>query len=272
MSLLNKTTQPIYDGGESEDERLEAIFTNLLETYGHGVTTMSNLNSTIGLNLNVSEEQYFEALLVNSTLIDSSQPSGSNYYTIKLSNDGFLELRKHGSYKQYKLSSLSTQEVGKLILSKLKEGSFIPVSDILSEIGIDPDLADVYESLLSSKGFIQCSKQGCILKPAGKAFLHGISDENFQVSKESSDSNYHEEVSLKVDEIIEYLKKAGVEREILFEEMQELKELSKILSKKNWKQIVLGKLGDIAIDKAVDAGVLNFVYNSLVGEGRLLPF
>lgn len=78
-------------------------------------------------------------------------------------------------------------------------------------------------------------------------------------------------MSLKVDEIIEYLKKAGIEREILFEEIQELKDLSLKLNKKNWRQIVVGKLGDIAIDKLVDVEVLRYIYKSLVDDDHLLP-
>lgn len=76
MSLLNQIPQPNYQGGDSEEERLEAIFKKLLQTHGHGVTTISSLNSSIGLNLNKNEEQFFEAILAQNDLIETRQPYG----------------------------------------------------------------------------------------------------------------------------------------------------------------------------------------------------
>lgn len=188
MSLLNQIPQPNYKGSDSEEDRLEAIFDKLLRTHGHGVTTMSYLNSSIGLNLNRDEEQYFEALLVQNKLTETHQPYGSIYYTIKLSNDGYLLLKKHGSYKKYILSTLNKEDVLKMILSKLNDNSIKPISDILKDIGINTDLADSYESVLKNRGYIQCSKQGCFLRPDGEAFLHGIEDQYFKESEESVDS------------------------------------------------------------------------------------
>ena len=153
MSMLNQIPQPNYQGGNSDEDRLEAIFYKLFYTHGHGVTTMSSLNSSIGLNLDRNENQYFEALLVQNELIEAHQPYGSNYYTIKLSNDGFLSLKKYGSYKKYKLSTLKKEDVLKLILSKLKDGSIKHISDILNDIGADIDLADAYENLLKKTPF-----------------------------------------------------------------------------------------------------------------------
>ena len=118
---------------------------------------------------------------------------------------------------------MNKEDVLKIILLKLQDDSIKPISDILNEIGLDTDLAESYESLLKNRGFIKCSKQGCFLRPVGKAYLHGISDDYFHTKEDFNIEDYHEEASLTVDEIIDYLKNAELEREILFEEIQELK-------------------------------------------------
>jgi hypothetical protein len=74
----------------------------------------------------------------------------------------------------------------------------------------------------------------------------------------------------KIDDVISRLGKMelknDVGQEILFTEIEELKGLYLKLNKKNWKQMVLGKLADLSIDKVVENETVKFIYERLTGD------
>jgi len=59
--------------------------------------------------------------------------------------------------------------------------------------------------------------------------------------------------------------------EIIYNELQELKDLYQKLSKKQWTQILVGKLIDLSIKGAVGNDFLNKIYKDLTGNTFHLP-
>jgi len=90
---------------------------------------------------------------------------------------------------------------------------------------------------------------------------------NYKSKKQKGD---YESICKKIDDLMDRLKKMelknDVGQEILFTEIEELKELYLKLNKKNWKQMVLGKLADLSIGKAVENDTIKFIYERLTGD------
>lgn len=75
----------------------------------------------------------------------------------------------------------------------------------------------------------------------------------------------------KIDNIIEHLIKLGYGQEIIFNEIDELRELQHKLSKKSWSQLLKGKLLDLALDKLISTETATSVYEYLTnGSFKLL--
>lgn len=70
----------------------------------------------------------------------------------------------------------------------------------------------------------------------------------------------------KLDNIIQQLVKLGYGQEVIFNEIEELKELQHKLSKKSWSQLLKGKLVDLALDKVISKEVATFTYEYLVKD------
>lgn len=93
-------------------------------------------------------------------------------------------------------------------------------------------------------------------------------NENYLINTKSEDSFTVEQESKlhsKINEIIEKLEKLGFGQELIFNEMDELKAHFN-LGKKNWFQLVKGKLFDIGIAYGVEKVILESVYSDLARE------
>ena len=69
-----------------------------------------------------------------------------------------------------------------------------------------------------------------------------------------------------IDNIIEHLIKLGYGQEIIFNEINELRELQHKLSKKSWSQLLKGKLLDLALDKLMSTETATSVYEYLTNN------
>ncbi|MFY7742320.1 MAG: hypothetical protein ACOVQR_06720 [Flavobacterium sp.] len=81
------------------------------------------------------------------------------------------------------------------------------------------------------------------------------SDEKFSSSEESI-------LHSKLNDIIEKLEKQGFGQQIIFEEIEELKNHFN-LGKKTWFQLLKGKLIDLTIESALEKTVVQEIYNNL---------
>jgi len=79
------------------------------------------------------------------------------------------------------------------------------------------------------------------------------------------------ETETRIDKIIEELEALSLGHEILYEELQDLKEQLSVLNKKNWFQLMKGKLIDASVTE-ISKEAIKFVYKGFTGHDfPLLP-
>lgn len=74
------------------------------------------------------------------------------------------------------------------------------------------------------------------------------------------------DLNKKLDEISERLRKLGYGQEIIFNEIEELRDLQMSLSKKTWTQVLKGKLIDMSIEKVISKEAAFMVYEFLTND------
>jgi predicted transcriptional regulator len=84
--------------------------------------------------------------------------------------------------------------------------------------------------------------------------------------KRNKNNKTKSELDKKIDNIIEHLTKLGHGQEIIFNEIDELRELQYNLPKKTWAQLLKGKLIDLALSKVISAETASSVYEYLVNN------
>ena len=128
---------------------------------------------------------------------------------------------------------------------------------------------------------LTCTRKGCQYREAKDEGLFLIQQEidsineyfEFVPKKEDTFST-QEETSLhnKLNEIIEHLKKQDLGQEILFDEIEALKNHFS-LGKKTWFQLLKGKLYEVGIEKGIEITVVQQVYKTLIeGYDEALKF
>ncbi|MFD0991339.1 hypothetical protein ACFQ1R_14625 [Mariniflexile jejuense] len=70
----------------------------------------------------------------------------------------------------------------------------------------------------------------------------------------------------KIDKVLKKLEELGFGQEIIFNEIEELRGLSKKLNKKTWSQVIKGKVMDLALSELISKDIATFIYESLVDE------
>lgn len=182
------------------------------------------------------------------------------------------------SEKVLNRSSFSIQQKLDLILEKLYDlgGDRHHYIDLILELngiklshrGEDREFAKTLEQ----NGYIDTIKAKDILvkiNMKGRIYIEGkrvIKKEDYNTI--SSD---YIEITKKVDEIITHLTKLGFGQEIIFEEIEELKDLYKKLNKKNWGQVLKGKLIDLSLSKLVENETIAYIYEKLTDSNLKLP-
>ena len=152
-------------------------------------------------------------------------------------------------------------------LKALKDGEFYPIDLILEGNGIDlkngnEELNQILDEMVRNK-WINTDEiyKGKITL---KGELHLEKLEKVQNKKESI------LVSKKIDLVIEKLNKLGYGQEILYKELEEMKQMHLKLNKKNWTQLVKGKLVDLTLSKVIDKTVFELITIEIFGEDFLL--
>ena len=182
------------------------------------------------------------------------------------------------SEKVLNRSSFSIQQKLDLILEKLYDlgGDRHHYIDLIFELngiklshrGEDREFAKTLEQ----NGYIDTIKAKDILvkiNMKGRIYIEGkrvIKKEDYNTI--SSD---YIEITKKVDEIITHLTKLGFGQEIIFEEIEELKDLYTKLNKKNWGQVLKGKLIDLSLSKLVENETIAYIYEKLTDSNLKLP-
>lgn len=175
-------------------------------------------------------------------------------------------------------SSFTTEEILELLLDKLfdlYDDNHYPITTILEGNGIiakrhgeDRELA----KMLENYGYVDLmhhEETSAQLTTRGKMYVEG-KRKTYKENYEDINSS-KEDINNRVDEIIESLTKLGYGQQVIFEEIQELKELYTTLNKKNWGQIVKGKLIDLSLAKLIENDTLKYIYETLTDHKLRLP-
>lgn len=117
----------------------------------------------------------------------------------------------------------------------------------------------------------QCTRVGCKYREEREPGIFLIQQEideindRFEFQPEREDEfSVEDEIFLhnKLNEILEKLNRQDLGQEILFEEIESLKNHFG-LGKKTWFQLLKGKLVDVAIEKGIEITIVQQIYNAL---------
>lgn len=163
-----------------------------------------------------------------------------------------------------KFSEKKTQTLLALYERKF-DGNYYDISTLLDKWGISVSLSEAIQigEALENEGFINLAAT----KDGASAFITGEGVESveeydfFHTGDKSADFSQEELVILnqKLDEMLERLSKLELGQQITYDdlknEVDELRELTKVINKKNWFQLLQGKLVSIGLGKLADKGM-----------------
>lgn len=78
-------------------------------------------------------------------------------------------------------------------------------------------------------------------------------------------------IELKFNELFIKLEKLGFGQQIIFDELEELKELHSTLNKKNWGQLVKGKIVDLGLSQVINVDIMKMIYNHVTNDVLRIP-
>ena len=171
-------------------------------------------------------------------------------------------------------ANYSTEEIMELILDKLYDlygDSSYSIVAILEGNGIK--LKKHHEDVeiiryLENAGYVSAihtlGGSSAQLTTHGKLYVEEkrkVKSTNYNNINDSSS-----EINEKIDEIFKHLQKLGLGQEIIYEELEELKELYSKLNKKNWGQVLKGKLIDLGLSQLINLDTMKFIYKELTHE------
>jgi hypothetical protein len=142
-------------------------------------------------------------------------------------------------------------------------GSFIGIEDVLSR-RVDTNHPKYKLDKFKEKLDAKLNNLNNLLSK-----LKYIPSEVESFSSSQTQENFSEEektkVNEKIDEVLNKLHELQVGQEVIFNEIEELRGLLS-LDKKNWKQVLKGKLVDLGLGKLVDTDTLEWIYKKLTDE------
>lgn len=167
----------------------------------------------------------------------------------------------------------STEEILDLILEKLYElydDYYHSIGMILEGNGIIPKRHGEdreYIKILENQDLVKVVYTRNItaqLTTEGKIYVENM--KKIESTDYSQVSDTQTEINNKINDIINQLNKLGLGQEIIFDELSEMKDLYGKLDKKNWGQLLKGKLIDLGLSQVVNKEVLNLIYKELTQE------
>lgn len=120
----------------------------------------------------------------------------------------------------------------------------------------------------------KCKSPNCRLEEEHELGIYAIDQEidcinRYYTFEPKSDDTFNSEeeadIHSKLNEVIEKLKDLGLGQQIIFEEIESLKDHFN-LGKKTWYQLLKGKIFDLTIQGLIDKTVVATIFN-IVGDG-----
>ena len=173
--------------------------------------------------------------------------------------------------------NLTVQQKKFLLLKKLKElndGKYYDVNYILWSNGVEvnnnEEPREIAKSLeqfdyIKTIGYAKSITASITIE--GIEYIESIEEPKSSFKTNSSNPDM-ESINSKLEEVIEWLKRNDMGNEIIFNELQEVKDAGEKLDLKNWKQLLKGKLFDLGADKVIGLGVegAKYIFKTLTGE------
>lgn len=199
-------------------------------------------------------------------------------YTVKLLSVSDLIVKPN----QIDLSireKYESEDILELILDKLYElydDNMYPILPILEGNGIVLKKRREefeYVEILENNRYVKSNNIGNLadaqLTVNGKIYIENKRKKTKPNYESISDDK--ESVDLKINALIEKLEKLGFGQEIIFNELEELKELYIHLNKKNWGELVKGKIIDLGLQQVINEDIMKMIYNSITNDILRIP-
>lgn len=248
------------------------------------------------ININIQPEPNFL-----ETLLDHHGPSRYESYLHTMS--GILDNKKDEKIRAFKdivrtqLKSVKTIEDYLLLLNKLQKEDHKNIESIQQKLDyIMQMLYLVFNdnhyriSTILDINFVSYRKNepeelAVNLLKKGYVSTLGYGKDNVKLTvkgaayverKKKADTkkkvqNKEQEINKKIDVVLEKLESLGYGQEIIFEEIEELKSLSTKLNKKNWLQLLKGKVIDLAVSQVINKETASYILDTLSeGTSKLL--
>lgn len=173
----------------------------------------------------------------------------------------------------------TSEDILELILDKLYElydNNIYPILPILEGNGIflkKQREEFEYVKLLENFGYIisnNIARQAdAQLTVNGKIYV----ENKLKQSKPNYESicDDKEIINSKIDDLMGKLEKLGFGQEIIYDELEELKELYIHLNKKNWGELVKGKIIDLGLQQIINEDIMKLIYNSITNDVLRIP-
>lgn len=164
----------------------------------------------------------------------------------------------------------STQEILDYILTQLNKSTtvlYYSIKDILKFNALNLSKSECIELAdhLERKKFakrIDKSSDEIKITVTGSAYI----ERKLKYVSKKIKVDFDNKIDVKIDQIVQKLHALGLGQEIIFEEFEELKTLHKHLNKKNWAEVLKGKLFNMAVNKLLEKETMSFIYEFLTDE------
>lgn len=169
---------------------------------------------------------------------------------------------------------LDTDEILDLLVSKLYDlydDNYYPIKNILEVNGVhlsrtseDRELGHTLENL----GLVSLQNTRVMyaqLTVEGK--LRVERSRKSQKPDYSTIPDDQHELNNRINEIFERLEQLGVGQQVIFEEIEDLRNLYPKLTKKNWGELLKGKVIDLGLSKVISIETARFIFNKLTDQG-----
>lgn len=133
------------------------------------------------------------------------------------------------------------------------------------------DYLDLTRQWYDTRGDYNQSKEdfnNLLFEPFIKLLLWYISESQSYNANDYFSKKEVDEFSLKLDNLLTDIR---LGQEVIFEEIQDLKEQLKNLKKKNWGEVLKGKLFDLTLSQALTSDTANYILKSFIdGDFKFL--
>lgn len=173
----------------------------------------------------------------------------------------------------------TSEDILELILQKLYDlydDNKYPILPILEGNGIKLKRRREefeYVKLLENNGYVQSNNIGHLadaqLTINGKLYIEEKRKRRQPNYQSISDDK--ETIDLKLDELLKKLEKLGFGQQIIFDELEELRDLYSTLDKKNWGELLKGKIVDLGISQVINADMMKLIYEHITNDILRIP-